>query len=80
MLNICFQRTGGLYKLLNWMLETSKKKLLQSYDEYWRRLNQYFSLFARRSMSNHVHEQMRRVYSLLFPSTALSCHFYEQLS
>lgn len=56
----------------DWMWKSSKKKLLQSYDEYWRRLNQYFSLFARRPMSNHILDQMRRVCSFLFPSTTLS--------
>lgn len=45
----------------DWIYNNSRKKLLQSYDEYWRRLKQYFSLFARRSMDKEVQEQMRRV-------------------
>ena len=45
----------------DWMYKTSRKKLLQSYDEYWRRLCQYFGLFARRRVNGEVHEQMRRV-------------------
>src|SRR4029077_6723993 len=45
----------------DWMWRTSKTKLLQSYDEYWRRLCQYFSLFARRGVNDDVHKQMRRV-------------------
>ena len=45
----------------DWMYKTSRKKLLQSYDEYWRRLCQYFGLFARRRVNGNVHEQMRRV-------------------
>jgi hypothetical protein len=45
----------------DWMSKTSRKKLLQSYDEYWRRLCQYFGLFARRRVNGNVHEQMRRV-------------------
>ena len=45
----------------NWMFRTSREKLLQSYDEYWRRLCQYFELFARRRVCEDVHKQMRRV-------------------
>ncbi|KAJ5887370.1 hypothetical protein N7495_007411 [Penicillium taxi] len=52
----------------DWMFKTSRKKLLQSYDEYWRRLCQYFSLFARRRVSDAVHEQMRRFLDNVFPA------------
>lgn len=45
----------------DWMYRTSRQKLLQSYDEYWRRLCQYFGLFARRRLNGNVYEQMRRV-------------------
>ena len=45
----------------DWMFKTSRKKVLQSYDEYWRRLCQYFELFARRSVNDDIHKQMRRV-------------------
>ena len=45
----------------DWMFRTSRTKVLQSYDEYWRRLCQYFSLFARRRVNDAVREQMRRV-------------------
>jgi hypothetical protein len=44
-----------------WMWKFSKKKLLRSYEEYWRHLYQYFGLFARRPLNNYVHEQVRRV-------------------
>ena len=47
----------------DWMWKSSKKKRLQSYDEYWRRLCQYFSLFARRPINIDVHQQLRRVRS-----------------
>ncbi|KAJ5438594.1 uncharacterized protein N7458_009592 [Penicillium daleae] len=36
----------------DWMFRTSRTKVLQSYDEYWRRLCQYFSLFARRRVND----------------------------
>jgi hypothetical protein len=52
---------------LDWMWKSSKQKRLQSYKDYWKRLSRYFSLFARRPMSNHVLEQMRRVCSLPLP-------------
>ncbi|EED15808.1 conserved hypothetical protein [Talaromyces stipitatus ATCC 10500] len=52
----------------DWMHKTSRKKLLQSYDEYWRRLKQYFSLFARRRMDQGVQEQMRRFINGRFPA------------
>lgn len=45
----------------DWMSKTSREKVLQSYDEYWRRLCQYFELFAHRSVNDDVHKQMRRV-------------------
>ncbi|QQK46847.1 hypothetical protein Pdw03_1745 [Penicillium digitatum] len=44
----------------DWMFKTSRKKLLQSYDEYWRRLCQYFELFARRRVGEDARQQMRR--------------------
>jgi hypothetical protein len=47
----------------DWMFKTSREKVLQSYDEYWRRLCQYFELFARRRVNDDVHKQMRRVRS-----------------
>jgi hypothetical protein len=49
----------------DWMHKTSREKALQSYDEYWRRLCQYFSLFARRRMNDNIREQMRRVRAVL---------------
>ena len=56
---------------LDWMSRTSREKRLQTYDEYWRRLCQYFGLFSRRPVNHHVHEQMRRVcLSFLFHSYA----------
>ncbi|EGC45731.1 conserved hypothetical protein [Histoplasma capsulatum var. duboisii H88] len=44
----------------DWMSKTSREKTLQSYDQYWRRLCQYFELFAHRSVNDDVHKQMRR--------------------
>ncbi|KAL2829035.1 hypothetical protein BDW59DRAFT_170777 [Aspergillus cavernicola] len=44
----------------DWIYKTSWKKLLQSYDEYWRRLCQYFGLFARHRVNSDVHEQMQQ--------------------
>ncbi|KAH8696487.1 hypothetical protein BGW36DRAFT_360320 [Talaromyces proteolyticus] len=41
----------------DWMDRTFCKKFLQLYDEYWRRLCQYFTLLAERPMNNDVHEQ-----------------------
>ncbi|CEL09489.1 hypothetical protein ASPCAL12624 [Aspergillus calidoustus] len=52
----------------DWMYKTSRKKLLQSYDEYWRRLCQYFGLFARRRVNGNVHEQMRRFLEHVLPA------------
>ncbi|GKZ75057.1 hypothetical protein AnigIFM50267_002296 [Aspergillus niger] len=52
----------------DWMYKTSRKKLLRSYDEYWRRLCQYFGLFARRRMNDNVHEQMRRFIEHVLPA------------
>lgn len=45
----------------DWMYRTSRDKVLQSYDEYWRRLCQYFELFARRRAGEDARKQMRRV-------------------
>jgi hypothetical protein len=45
----------------DWMSQSSRTKLLQSYDEYWRRLNQYFALFNHRSINPDVMQQVRRV-------------------
>ncbi len=45
----------------DWMFKTSREKLLQSYDEYWRRLCQYFELFARRRVSEDARKKMQRV-------------------
>jgi len=53
-------------KFFDWMYKTSWEKALQSYDEYWRRLCQYFSLFARRRMNENIREQMRRVRAVLW--------------
>src|SRR5467141_5407574 len=39
----------------DWMQKSSKDKRLQTYDEYWRRLCQYFTLFAQRSVNQVVH-------------------------
>jgi len=50
----------------DWMFRILRTKVLQSYDEYWRRLCQYFSLFTRRRVNNAVREQMRRVRMYLF--------------
>ncbi|KAJ0415015.1 hypothetical protein BJY00DRAFT_327273 [Aspergillus carlsbadensis] len=52
----------------DWMYKTSRKKSLQSYDEYWRRLCQYFGLFARRRVNGNVHEQMRRFLEHVLPA------------
>ncbi|KUL81536.1 hypothetical protein ZTR_10660 [Talaromyces verruculosus] len=52
----------------DWMYKNSREKRLQSYDEYWRRLKQYFSLFARRRMGEEVQEQMRRFLNQRFPA------------
>ncbi|CAG8005703.1 unnamed protein product [Penicillium nalgiovense] len=52
----------------DWMFKTSREKALQSYDEYWRRLCQYFQLFARRSVNDDVHTQMRRFLNGVFPA------------
>ncbi|EAW15512.1 uncharacterized protein NFIA_048490 [Aspergillus fischeri NRRL 181] len=52
----------------DWMYRTSRQKLLQSYDEYWRRLCQYFALFARRRLNGNVYEQMRRFLNKVFPA------------
>ncbi|KAI2788543.1 hypothetical protein POX_e06562 [Penicillium oxalicum] len=52
----------------DWMFRTSRTKVLQSYDEYWRRLCQYFSLFARRRVNDAVREQMRRFLDNVFPA------------
>lgn len=49
----------------DWMFRTSREKTLQSYDEYWRRLCQYFELFARRRVNEDVRKQMRRVRAFL---------------
>ncbi|KAJ5636706.1 uncharacterized protein N7484_010019 [Penicillium longicatenatum] len=54
--------------LFDWMFKTSRKKALQSYDEYWRRLCQYFELFARRSVNDDIHKQMRRFLNGVFPA------------
>ncbi|KAI9045815.1 uncharacterized protein KD926_007118 [Aspergillus affinis] len=53
---------------LDWMSRTSRAKRLQTYDEYWRHLCQYFGLFARRPVNHHVHEQMRRYLEQVFPA------------
>ncbi|KAL2861060.1 uncharacterized protein BJX67DRAFT_391634 [Aspergillus lucknowensis] len=52
----------------DWMYKTSRKKLLQSYNEYWRRLCQYFCLFARRRVNGNFHEQMRRFLEHVLPA------------
>ncbi|KAJ6163767.1 hypothetical protein N7497_003746 [Penicillium chrysogenum] len=52
----------------DWMFKTSREKVLQSYDEYWRRLCQYFELFARRRVNDDVHKQMRRFLNGVFPA------------
>lgn len=49
------------------MYKTSREKALQSYDEYWRRLCQYFGLFARRRVNVEVHEQSDEYAGLLGP-------------
>lgn len=56
----------------DWMFKTSRKKLLQSYDENWRRLCQYFELFARRRVGEDARQQMRRVsYILSVPKQSM---------
>ncbi|KAJ6116580.1 hypothetical protein N7512_006305 [Penicillium capsulatum] len=52
----------------DWISKTSREKTLQSYDEYWRRLCQYFELFAHRSVNDDVHKQMRRFLNGVFPA------------
>ncbi|KAJ5216405.1 uncharacterized protein N7498_002812 [Penicillium cinerascens] len=49
----------------DWMFRTSRKKGLQTYDEYWRRLCQYFELFSRLRVGDNAHKQMRRVRAFL---------------
>ncbi|CAG8250439.1 unnamed protein product [Penicillium salamii] len=51
-----------------WISKTSREKLLQSYNEYWRRLCQYFELFARRHVDKDVRKQMRRFLAGIFPT------------
>ena len=51
----------------DWMFKTSRQKLLQSYDEYWRRLCQYFELFACRRVNDDARKQTRRV--MVLPCT-----------
>ncbi|ODM19121.1 hypothetical protein SI65_05738 [Aspergillus cristatus] len=53
---------------LDWMSRTSREKRLQTYDEYWRRLCQYFGLFARRPVNHHVHEQIQQYLEQVFPA------------
>ena len=54
---------------LDWMPRTSRKKKLQTYNEYWQCLCQYFGLFACQPVNHHVHEQMQQVcLSFLFHS------------
>ncbi|KAF5015788.1 hypothetical protein F66182_12752, partial [Fusarium sp. NRRL 66182] len=64
----------------DWMHKTSREKRLQSYDEYWRRLKQYFSLFARRRMEPEVQEQMRRVYRIPPPCELAYCPILQIIS
>jgi len=52
----------------DWMRNSSKEKRLQTYDEYWRRLCQYFTIFAQRSVNQAVHGQMRRFLDGVFPT------------
>ncbi|OJJ79315.1 uncharacterized protein ASPGLDRAFT_137070 [Aspergillus glaucus CBS 516.65] len=52
----------------DWMFKTSREKLLQSYDKFWRRLCQYFELFARRRVNDDVHKQMQRFLTGVFPA------------
>ncbi|KAI3193967.1 hypothetical protein CBS147311_8868 [Penicillium roqueforti] len=49
----------------DWMFKILQKKLLQSYDEYWRRLCQYFELFACRRVGEDARQQMRRLWSAI---------------
>ncbi|KAI2758249.1 hypothetical protein DTO006G1_6765 [Penicillium roqueforti] len=51
------------------MFKTSRKKLLiYSYDEYWRRLYQYFELFARRRVGEDTRQQIRRFLAGISPA------------
>ncbi|KAI9046301.1 uncharacterized protein KD926_004139 [Aspergillus affinis] len=50
------------------MFKTSREKLLQSYDEYWRRLCQYVELFARCRVSEDARKQMRQFLAGVFPA------------
>ncbi|KAJ6021273.1 hypothetical protein N7540_006777 [Penicillium herquei] len=52
----------------DWMFRTSREKVLQSYDEYWRRLCQYYELFAHRRVSEDAHKQIRRYLEGRFPA------------
>ena len=63
----------------DWMWNTSKKKLLRSYDECWRRLTKYFSLLPRRPISNHVLDQMIWVGPLPLAAMAPSNNLRETL-
>ncbi|KAJ5649238.1 uncharacterized protein N7484_002961 [Penicillium longicatenatum] len=40
----------------------------EDYDEYWRRLCQYFELFSRRRVGDNAHKQMRRYLEGPFPA------------
>ncbi|KAJ5441850.1 hypothetical protein N7491_004256 [Penicillium cf. griseofulvum] len=50
------------------MFKTSREKRLQSYNEYWCRLCQYFELFVRRRVNEDAYKQMRRFLEGPFPA------------
>ncbi|KAL4946616.1 hypothetical protein BDV06DRAFT_208531 [Aspergillus oleicola] len=65
------------FRSLGWLPPNFKPKTLEglavlkedySYDEYWRRLCQYFGLFARRRVNGNVHEQMRQFLEHVLPA------------
>jgi len=45
----------------DWMWKSTGVKVLQSYQQYWKHLSQYFALLARRRISGSVLQQVGRV-------------------
>ena len=46
---------------INWLDKNTRAKRKQTYDDYWRRLCQYFQVCAQRRMGGDTQDQMRRV-------------------
>src|SRR2546423_1739858 len=50
-----FSEDHAMYmNFLDWMARTSREKKKQTYDEYWRRLCQYFALLAKRQINGNT--------------------------